>query len=105
MTDTECRNVTVTRTRKMINRKCKTKRCELLTKIVEEKAFNEDIKHVCEEHIKVTVDIPFPVKVPHPAVYEPDTNHVHLFLEPQGNQKHMTILTNQQTSTLTLMEY
>ena len=65
--------------RKMIDRKCKTKRCELLTKIVEEKAFNEecyeDIKHVCEEHIKVPVDIPFPVKVPHPAVYEPDTNH------------------------------
>ena len=104
MTDTECRNVTVTRTRKMINRKCKTKRCELLTKIVEEKAFNEDIKHVCEEHIKVPVDIPFPVKVP-TLLFMSLIQIIHHFLEPQGNQKHMTILTNQQTSTLTLMEY
>ena len=104
MTDTECRNVTVTRTRKMINRKCKTKRCELLTKIVEEKAFNEDIKHVCEEHIKVPVDIPIPVKVS-TLLFMSLIQIIHHFLEPQGNQKHMTILPNQQTSTLTLMEY
>jgi len=97
--ETECMPIQLTKFRMEIVSKCKTKhdqscnitmrevprqectptmekRCETEYRVVENKVYNEeckvDVQHICEEHIKVPVQVPYHIK---PDYHQPKKNY------------------------------